>query len=193
MHRDKLRIEIAEDDGWVKLHAFVPGGVEEEAWIELHRGYSLADVRSALLATPWVTEAGEELCLDSGISCRALGDFVTEMFAYFDGPHQPGRQLLQVKQAVEQSYLDQESQTAISLWAYAWLDLAVRDDLADDARSLENVWASADVVIHAQTHCRRRVEELLHRNLPTESTEASPRMAPSSRVRGTAPDKTKTG
>lgn len=183
MHRGKLFIERDNTDGWIKLRE--EGGAE--AWVEPRRGFALNDLRAALLATPLVAECGGELFLQGAADCRTVAELVDAMQEYFLAPGKPGERLCQVQSAVE-SMLD-TAPLRVTPWAFAWLDLAVREDLADEARGNEEIWSSGEIVLRAAEIRRRRVDELAHR---FALAHGEPRMAASQRTRGaSAPDHTK--
>ncbi len=194
MFTDRLLIEFDEDDDWVRLRRADGCEADDEALFQLAPGFSRDDVRTALLATGQVTQHGSDWVIAQGGSCRSLGQLLGEMFTYFDGPDQPSPELREVQAAVADYGLTPATCPAMPLWALAWLDLAVREDLADDARSREGVWSSPDFVIHAEAHCRRRVEELLRRYNQPATQVPSGRMAASDRTRGSSlPSRAKTG
>jgi hypothetical protein len=75
---------------------------------------------------------------------------------------------------------------AMSLWSYAWLDLIVREDIADAARSHEDLWTREAVILDARSTIRRRIDELRQRAADFRDAAATRRMAPS-QLRRTAP------
>lgn len=179
---NRLVIEFDEDDDWVKLRR-ESSEAGDEALFQLAPGFSLDDIRTALLATGEVREHGSDLVAAQDASCRRLGKLIGEMFTYFDGPDRPSSELREIQAAVADYGLTSATCPAIPLWALAWLDLAVREDLADDARSRGGIWSNPDFVVHAEAHCRHRVGELLQRyNEPAAPIPAG-RMASSDRTR----------
>jgi hypothetical protein len=148
--------------------------------LELRRGFSILDVRAAVLATGWVEEKSDELHLVTWISCLALGDFVQEMFSYFNRADEPREELLRVVEAVEALAPASAPLELIPIWAYAWLDLIVREDLADDARSIADVWPQQTIKLTSEQHCRERAAELIARYTPSDLRRT---LAPSQRRR----------
>jgi hypothetical protein len=191
---DRLLIEFGEDDDWVRLRREVRRGPDDEALFELPPAFSREDVRIALLATGQVSERDAELVLAADGNCRSLSRLMGEMFSYFDSSEQPSAQLREVQAAVSEYGLTPATCPAMPLWALAWLDLVVREDLADDARSREGIWSDPDFVVHVEPHCRRRVDELLRRyNQPVVEVPIG-RMASSSRTRvSSVPGRSETG
>jgi hypothetical protein len=183
MLQDKLTIDFDEEQGWVAFCLTSPYGDERKSSFTLRRdGFSIDDIREATLATGWVEQRDDALAVTGDVSGATLANFVSKMIAYFEAPGLPNKELLGIKDAVDEYYIlqDAEPPVVIPLFAYAWLDLIVREDLADDARSADNVWSGKDLMIDVDKHCDYRVDELVRRYITGSVTR---RMAASERIR----------
>jgi hypothetical protein len=181
----QLTISYNDDDGWVDFHKKSPYGNVDTFGFELPNGFTIACVYQAVLATGWVERRGEGYVAERSVRCTDLCRTVEEMFLYFDGPEEPSGRLLQIREAVGEYFVVQDADLDIPLWAYAWLDLIVRDDMADEARCADDVWKNRELVINSESHCHRRVKELVARysQAAAEPSTGTGRMAPSSRER----------
>ena len=122
--------------------------------------FNAADLHQVLIATPWVTEHEGHLRLKNDVWHKNLADVVEEMLTYFDAPDEPQQRLLEVKLAVKECDVVQESSLEFSIYAYAWLDVMIREDLADEARTAHDIWLNDAISIDCKAVCNRRVEQL---------------------------------
>ncbi|HEV3004970.1 MAG TPA: hypothetical protein VGX78_10940 [Pirellulales bacterium] len=183
-------IVIEEDGGWVRftrLHG--DGSRPSQDSLELPCGFTLEHVLAAVDATPWVVERHGERRIQGNIGCDRLAQTVAQMFSYFDRPDQPSDELLNIRDHVASRFPDTgEDDTEIPLWAYAWLDLAVREDLADAARSAGTLWNQDRLTIDVAGLRDQRIRELLCRWSaaavgPADQQVTAQRMTPSARRR----------
>jgi hypothetical protein len=177
MRRELLTL-TTDETGTIALRTWQSGAMTGEYAFHLPAGFSAGDVRAALLATGWVEERGGELVLVNWLRCEAIGAFVEEMLSYFAGAEEPREELLRVRRAVMEE-ASPEVIAAIPLWAFAWLDLLVRDDLADAARSVHDVWSQPALSLDVDAIRRERLREMLAR-YPVPATN---QLAPSARRR----------
>lgn len=186
MLSDQLTIGYDDSDGWVTFDKKSPYGNVDTDCFQLRNRFTIDHVHQAVLATGWVERRSEGYAADSNVRCKDLRETVEEMFFYFDGPERPSSRLLQIKEAVGKYSIVQDANLDIPLWAYAWLDLMVRDDIADQARCVEDIWSNRQLVVNLESHCDRHVRELVVRySQPVaESSVGDGRMAPSTRERG---------
>jgi hypothetical protein len=181
MRSEILTITASDAGRWVELRTKSGGRATGQYAFELRRHFTCLDVRAALLATGWVEERKDELHLVNWIGCATIGEIVQEMFSYFDRADQPREELLKVIEAVESLAPSGAALELIPIWAYAWLDLIVREDLADEARSAGDVWRERTIKLTTEQHCRERVAELIARYTPSDLRQP---LAPSQRQRG---------
>jgi hypothetical protein len=193
MYRQTLTLD-RDENGWVWLRCTCSSDRVEEHGFALRGEFAVQDVWEAALATGWVREQDEQYVVDD-VSCAKLRDVVAEMFGYFDGPGHPRGRLLRVKQAVSEYFIVQDTQPVIPLWAYAWLDVMVREEVADEARSAEDMWRDSPLMIDVERYCQRRVEALVRRyaGIGQVATADPTKMAPSRRQRPSRPGHAKTG
>jgi len=184
MRTDKLWVSYDDDDGWVTFHQKSFFGDVRTGSFQLDRGFTIDHVHEALLATGWVGQRGDGYVADSSVSCQDPCDTVKEMFHYFKAPGVPHEDLVRIQNAVNEYDLVQDAAVEIPLWAYAWLDLIARDKIADEARSVRDIWSDRQLTIDLEEHCDRYVGELVARySRPTRSSLGTGKMAPSSRHR----------
>ncbi|MHC4404912.1 MAG: hypothetical protein ACYTG0_35140 [Planctomycetota bacterium] len=183
MPTDRLTIEFDGDDGWVAFRtAREPGGESSARLFKLPDGFTPHHVLAAAVATGWVFERSGQYWIDSRITCKLLVDYLDEMFEYFKAPGEAGSRLDRVKQQIDDCLADDDDRPALSMWTYAWLDLALRDDVADEARNTDGLWRKPSLTLDLDRHRESRLQEVLRRHAaPPEAREV--RMAPSSRAR----------
>ena len=191
MNGYKLTLESDEDDRSVWLITESTSGIRQKEIVWLREGFGLDDVREAITATGWVQQDGDELRFTSAgdsLCGRTISDVLEDIFGYFNAPGNPTDELREVQSAVTEYEAMRESKLDIPLYAYAWLDMTVREDLADEARSARDLWATSTVAIDLARNRERRVEELFSRysqrearaigrmagSLPTRKSDASP-------------------
>ena len=190
---DKLTLDYKPDEGIVWLIVTSTSGLQHKELILLRNGFGPEDIREAVIATGWVEPVGGELQLTSDISCESLRDVVEAMLGYFVEPGVPGIELREIMSAVSEFDSVHELRRAISLYAYAWLDVMVRDDLADEARSTHRIWQHSEVVIDLARNCDRRVKELVARYSKRTTLGPIGAMAPSMPTRKPAESRAKLG
>jgi hypothetical protein len=177
MDFEPLGIDYDDHGEWVTLSR----GADSLAGTFLPRaGFKLKDLIAALLATGWVRERAGTLVVDRSVNCQRLADFVEEMLDYFDGPGRPTSRLLDVERTVAARLGDALPGT-VPLEAFAWLDLVVREEVADVARSVADVWSNAVLTIRVAEIRDRRLRELVARYASSPQVSGL-KMAPSSRT-----------
>jgi hypothetical protein len=119
----------------------------------------------------------------SDIRCEPLRIVVEEMmYRYFTASGVPTLELLTVRSALADYAPEHSGIDDIPLLACAWLDVMVRDDIADAARSVKTVWSNRTITIDGESHCERRAKELLARFSSVRHPLAG-KMAPSKATR----------
>lgn len=132
----------------------------------MREGFEISDVRAALLASGLVRAEGESFRLAEFIGAERLADLVSSMLSRFDSPEVPGEALLEVHSMLQVFLSGSDSTVEIPLMATAWLDVIVREDLADEARSANEVWSKSKLIIEPKFHRDRRMKELVKRFTP---------------------------
>ena len=180
MRYDKLTVRFDDSDDWVILESIaLDGKVIDQGSCELPTGFTLEQVESALLATGWVERRDSGYVLVDEIACQSFADTLAEMLRYVDASGAPSAKLGDVRAAAEH-YLEAQVLQHIPLWALAWLDVMVRGDVADAARSVENLWSQPQVIINIEPHARQRFTHLATRYAAAAD---APRQAPARRRR----------
>ena len=159
MH-DPIAMELDEDGKWVvfrRTHR-EQGGDFARGLVEIPPRYTLADVSAAALATGLVVARNDHFLLDATTGCNALASYIDRLFGYFEKPGKPGPELKRVIEQVRERF---EVDETLPLWSFAWLDLIVRDDLADAARSEADPWAADKVTLDLAKVRDRRLEQVL--------------------------------
>lgn len=146
---------------------------------------NMDDVVAAACATGWVVCHDGRYWVGDSVDCEALSEYVNEMLFYFVRSGEPRKELLRLVDPITRYWNESRQRQALSLWACAYLDLAVREDLAEQTSQVENLWCEPFVELEVERHCRRRVEQLAARYVSiSESARDLPgRMAPSHRAR----------
>ncbi len=149
-----LRYDRDERSVWIEFQA---DGALVKDLVRLRAGFELQHVREALLATGLV-QRGDRLLLISDDPDLQLGALVEQIFSYFELPERPRVTVQQVQAAVH-VLVEPRAADPIPLWAYAWLDISVREELADSARAASRIWSDAELVLPLEQlrsvpHCR---------------------------------------
>lgn len=186
---DALRLEY-EDDQHIVWLMIASEATETKDPLRLRSGFSPVDVCEALSAAGFIEPRGADWILTTDSRCETMRDVAQQMLEYFDAPGVPRNELLEVQAAVSQYTMVPESGVEIPLMACAWLDVIVRQDLADEARNADAIWNRPQVVIELESICDRRVEQLMQRLAQTLEPK---RMAASRRSRDAASSQAKTG
>jgi hypothetical protein len=161
MINDILSIEY---DPEIRMAFLKIGDVRpDRAAFSLPDGFGPDEVRELLLATGLVRADGEFYRLVQFIRAEHLSEILSEMLAQFDSPGVPCEELLEVQAAVEDYQSGIGSSSDIPLIALAWLDVMVRQDIAEEARSSDEIWSKTKFVVETKAHRDRRMKELLKR------------------------------
>jgi hypothetical protein len=179
---DKLMITY---DGQFQLATLrLESSPPQQCSLLVREGFSLGNLHDALLATGWARIEEQQYRLDCHVRVDFLADVLSNMLNLFDAPEQPSRELLAVRAAVAEHQRDLGSDIAIPDLALAWLDVIVREDIADEARSSEQIWSQANLSVECLSHRERRIKELLVRY--SQSAGVEMRLAPSTATRSAA-------
>lgn len=186
MLRTPLKIEFDEQNGWVWFVDNAGEHSQDKHGFALPRGFGLADVRDAALATPWADEVAGALTLESAVTAKRLRDVVRQMLDYFDAPHAPREELIEVIAAVDEYFDVKDARVEFPLWAYALLDVQLRELIADDARHGTNIWNEPALLLDIEPHRDRLVQQLVERYARFDREAGPPsklRMASSGKIR----------
>lgn len=158
MH-DPIAIELDEDGKWVVFRRIKreQRGDYARGLLELPPRFTLADVSQAALASGLVVAKKKQFLIETTTGCNALASYIDRMLAYLEDPLTPGRELERVIEQVRERF---EAPEELSLWSYAWLDLIIRDDLADAARDADP-WGADQLTLDLAKIRDRRLEEVL--------------------------------
>ncbi len=148
----------------------------------LREGFSLADLHTAIVATGWARVEDQHYRLDCNVRVDFLVDVLGNMLNLFEAPQQPSLQLQVVRTALAEHQNSFCSDIAIPDWALAWLDVIVREDIADEARCSAQIWSQANLSVECLSHRERRIKELLIR-YSQPAMGVQPRLAPSTATR----------
>jgi hypothetical protein len=151
---------------------------------QIRAGFALQDVLEAVRGTGWIIEREGELWIDQDTSCQTLADTVVEMISYFDAPQRPSKELLRIKQEVDACLAeDLDPAASLSPWAYAWLDVVIRQDAAEDVLAATDIWRTDGLDIDLRQHRSRRLRQIAEHSGAVSASEPTSRMAPSQRSR----------
>ena len=168
-------------------------GLELERSFPINSGvFAPGDLEDVALATGWVQRERDQLRLRSDVSPAQLAEVVEEILTYFDAPDVPCSNVLSVKEAVGEYSIVQESSIEIPLFAYAWVDVCVRDEIADLARNEVDVWAAEQPSVDCESICEKWVENLIDR-YSDQNMRMTGRMARSLHTRSSDTSQPKTG
>jgi len=141
---DHLQIEI-QGDCAIFLRSEGSGDFRRGVmpWRE---GFTLEDLHNAIQATGLVVRQNDRFLIDRRTSCSDLANYAEQLFAYFEAPGAPGDRLSEVIARIDAATGVAEDQRPSS-WAYAWLDLTIRETAADQIRGQKDIWASGQVTV----------------------------------------------
>jgi hypothetical protein len=183
MYHERIMID-ADVDGWVRFtrpHGF--GGGNSHDALEIPPGFVFDDILAAVDATGWVVERGGERWIQDHIGCDQMVRTVERMLSYFDRSDEATDELRGIKDQVDERFKDAVDDMEIPLWACAWLDVVLRDDLADAARSASAPWEHDRLTIDVGRLRDARIRELRHRYAQPRAVPAAQRLAGSVRTR----------
>jgi hypothetical protein len=180
MH-DPIAIELDEDERWVVFRRTrrEQRGDFARDLMQLPPGFTLPDVLEAALATGLVVAKNSSLFLDAKTGCNDLARYIDAMLGYFQAPEIPAPRLARVvKQIRRQFEVDQ-----LPLWSYAWLDLVVREEIAEAARENVDPWGADRLELEFAALRDRRVGEVLEAHQARLEAAGEHRLAKSKRSR----------
>ncbi len=150
---------------------------------KLDDAMNLDDVVAAACATGWVLCDDGRCWVGDSVDCDALSEYVREMLSYFVRSGEPRKELLRLKDPITRYWNENRQRQPLSLWACAYLDLAVREDLAEQTSEVADLWSRPLVELEVERLCRKHVEQLGARYLRiAEAARDLPgKMAPSRR------------
>jgi hypothetical protein len=186
MYFERLVIESA-DDGWVRFHCPSAFAADRSGTLfQLPAGFTFDDILNAVQATGWVVVRNGELRIQDHVGCRRLVQLLEQMCSYFERSGNPSRKLLSIQQQVLSHFEDaEEIGPRIPFWAFAWLDLMLREDVAEEASSADCLWTTSGFSLDVKRLRARQIQALYERYSASESN-ASPRITQSARVRSGA-------
>jgi hypothetical protein len=159
MH-DPIAIELDDDGKWIVFRRTLceQNGDYARGLLGLPLRFTLADVCEAALATGLVVERNHQLFLDAATGCKTLAVYIDRMLGYFDRSDSPGKELERVIQHVRSRF---DAEETLSLWCFAWLDLIVREDIADAARNEADPWRTDRLDLDIAKARDRRVGQVM--------------------------------
>jgi hypothetical protein len=189
MH-DPIAIELDEDERWVVFRrtAREQRGEFARDLMQLPPGFTLPDVFEAALATGLVVAKNSALFLEAKTGCNALAEYVDGMLAYFASPGKPTPRLARAIKQIREGF---EAPESLPLLSFAWLDLIVREDIAEAAREKVDPWGLDRLELELAALRDRRVAEVLEAHAARTAGEG--RLAKSKRSRSGRKGKGKTG
>ncbi len=183
MYYERIMID-ADVDGWVRFtrtHGFGAGNSHDS--LEIPPGFVFDDILAAIDATGWVVERGGERWIQDHIGCDQLVRTVERMLSYFTRSDEATDELRDIKDQVDARLKDAVDEVEIPLWACAWLDVVLREDLADAARSASAPWEHDRLTIDVGKLRDTRIRELRDRYAQPRAVPAAQRIAGSARTR----------
>ena len=185
---DELIIEADARDGWIALRRTRGESDHARGTIPARRSITREELVAALTATPWAAMHDGRLVVAGDIACRRLAALIDEMLGCFTRSGSPDVRLAQVRSRLAGDFAAELELDRVSWWHCAWLDVAVREDLADAARSADALWTSDNLSIELVSIRRHRVEQLarLIARSQGKSDPAARRVAASARSRQSA-------
>jgi hypothetical protein len=190
MH-DPIAIELDEDERWVVFRRTrrEQRGEFARDLMQLPPGFTLPDVLEAALATGLVVRKNSSLLLEATTGCNAMAGYIDAMLGYFATPRKPSRRLARIANQVREVF---DVDDSLPLWSFAWLDLIVREDIADAAREKVDPWGADRLELEIAALRDRRVAEMMEAH--HRGTIGGERLAKSKRSRtGERKRKGKTG
>lgn len=181
----RLRIQIQHDRHWVTFSK--EGADDQSSGFRLDDAFDASDVIAAACATGWVVQRDGDCWVLDGADCDALGEQVNEMLFYFLRSGEPRPELVRLRERIKPFWQDESrSRSPLSLWATAYLDLVVRERIADEARQAEDLWERPVLQLEVDVHLQKCVEELAGRYAriadAAQELTGMRRMAPSRRT-----------
>jgi hypothetical protein len=182
---DELTIDTDDHTGWIVLRRATGASDHARGAFPAPRWLARENLVAALTATPWTTMRGGRLIIDGEIACRRLAAMIEDMVSCFTRDGRPDARLEQVRSHLADEFAEALKLERVSWWHCAWLDVAVREDAADLARSGRDLWRSDALTIELDAIRRRRVEKLAERIAGAAAAKdaASRRLASSARSR----------
>jgi hypothetical protein len=180
MH-DPIAIELDDEGKWIVFRRTQreQRGDFARGLLELPPRFTLADVYEAALATGLVISRNRELFCSATTGCNALARYTDEMLGYFDRPGRPGTRLKRILRQLDDHF---ELEEALEPVRVAWLDVILREDIADAARSEVDPWGTDRLVIELERLRDRRIREAVEAQRQS-ATGAEYKLAKSQRTR----------
>jgi len=183
----RLLVDFDPDRRWVRLQ--MEGTGNEASGFGLDDAFDTSDVVAAACATGRVVQRNDEHWICDSADCEALGDLVSEMLFYFLRSGEPRSELVALRERFKPIW-DEGAPTRppLSLWATACLDLEVRERIAEEARTSNELWEQSELHVVVEPHLRACINELAGRYeqiaLAAQDVAGFGKMAPSGRHRG---------
>jgi hypothetical protein len=178
----RLRIDFSEDAGYAWFTTTeVYTASEEKHVVRVPEGFRMEDLHQAVLATGWVREANEDsLLVDRDVDCLRLGCLVEEMLFVVEVPAREDNEsdgLCRSRLKRVRERMRRFSEESLTCWELAWLEIMVREDLADLVRTSEMIWGTEPIRLDVCPVIEHRLEQLRLRRKAT----MTPRLTPSER------------
>jgi hypothetical protein len=174
----------ADDGGCVRFtRSHGLGGQNSHDSLEIPPGFAFDDILAAIDATGWVVEQAGERWIQDHIVCDQLVQTVERMLSYFSRSDAASDELRGIKDEIDAYFADAVDDMQIPLWAYAWLDIVLREDLADAARTAGAPWKDDRLMIDVGQLRDARTRELRLRYSQSRAVPAAQRTAGSARTR----------
>lgn len=173
-------LEITRDGDWVALRAIRTSGVVEEAGVAIPAAFDDEVILETLVAMEMIARDVTPPRLTSAADVRQLATWLSQTLAYFAGPDEPAPRLWTVIAAVRAEFTAVQRGYNIALEAYAWLDVRLRDELAEEVRAADDLWKEDELRLDLEARRERLVADWLRR------FESAPfgEFEPSKRTRG---------
>ena len=172
------RLVVRHEDAWIDLSR--DADPADRGSLEVRPGLATDDFVDLLLASGLVVQQEDGLQIDASTPCRELAMQAAEALSYFDAQSEPSLRLRQIREAVKAMVADR-SLGVPSWYACAWLDLQLRNDLAEAARTFSSPWTSDNCQLDLDFYRRQRLAGFCERLVA--SAASLRKMAPTPRPR----------
>jgi len=154
--------DFDDDGGWAILLTSESSALGRNRGLLTNvHGFSREEIIEAACSSGWVVCEDEVLEVDDEVGCEELANLIERIFdEYYEGPGNPNEWLLRIRDEID-NYLG-EHDLEMPLVAYAWLDLFVREDVADEARRTDP-WLGDSLSVTLNNKRNRRVEQFAQR------------------------------
>ncbi|MEO1617673.1 MAG: hypothetical protein AAFV88_17615 [Planctomycetota bacterium] len=178
MRGDSLTIADAAENGVISLQVASVAGVRHYSF-SLGEAWSIQDMQAVLDACWWFEREGQGWKLTADRPIDEIADWIFDVTRRFDSPEQPDDSLRDAKDAIESNQAVGSLVPSITWMEVAWLDLFLREAVADQIRSAEgtfvasDLWSDAEWVIKLDATRRGLIDEFLASRRPVKARMAS--------------------